>query len=309
VVTARSPAAVGQAVVMSLLAASPSFRHDYVAQWVFHNLMPALLYVIGATLLSRLTRWLSAEYRGSIEEQVRLTVAQGGVASEESKRSRAVAQAIEWTVIALVYTIAVILGIQRLGVPLTSLVAPATVAGVAIGFGAQQMVADLLAGFFLFAERQFGVGDLIQLSLPGSTTGITGTVEELTLRVTRLRSQKGEVIVVPNSALRQVTNLSKDWSRAVIDLPVPASEDLAVVIAAVEEVAEVMAAEPEWRDLIIGEPVVAGVETIEVDHVQLRLLVRTLPGRQFDVGRELRLRLVTRLRELGILVPAQVAAV
>jgi small-conductance mechanosensitive channel len=291
---------------MSLLAAAGSGHRDYFSQWVFQNLIPALLFVIGAMVLARITRWLSAEYRTSIETQVRLSVSQGGVASEESKRARAVAQAVEWTVIALVYSIAVILAIGRLGVPLTSLVAPATVAGVAIGFGAQQMVADLLAGFWLFAERQFGVGDLIQLAVPGSTTGISGTVEELTLRVTKLRSQKGEVIVVPNSALRQVTNLSKDWSRAVVDLPVPASEDLTVVIAAVGDVAKAMAAETQWRDLIIGDPVVAGIENIEVDHVQLRLLVRTLPGRQFEVGRELRLRLATRLRELGILVPTQV---
>jgi small-conductance mechanosensitive channel len=291
---------------MSFLLAA-SLSHDtYLGRWLFHNLVPALLFVLGAIILSRITRWLSAEYRASVDVQVRLSVSQGGVASEESKRSRAVAQAIEWTVIALVYTIATILAIQRLGIPLTSLVAPATVAGVALGFGAQQIVADLLAGFFLFAEHQFGVGDLVEMRVPGAATGISGTVEELTLRVTKLRSQQGEFIIVPNSAMRQVTNLSRDWSRAVIDLPVPATEDLTTVIAAVDDVAKSMAAESEWRDLIIGEPVVAGIETIEVDHVQLRLLVRTLPGRQFEVGRELRLRLATRLRELGVLVPAQV---
>ena len=97
---------------------------------------------------------------------------------------------------------------------------------MAIGFGAQQVVGDVLAGFFLFAERQFGVGDLIRLSMPGQTTGVSGTVEELTLRVTKLRSAQGDLIVVPNSALRQVTNLSKDWSRVVIDIPIPAEEDL-----------------------------------------------------------------------------------
>jgi small-conductance mechanosensitive channel len=284
-----------------------SLSHDsYLGRWLFHNLVPALLYILGAIILSRVTRWLSAEYRASVDAQVRLSVSRGGVASEESKRSRALAQAIEWTVVALVYTIATILAIQRLGVPLTSLVAPATVAGVALGFGAQQIVADLLAGFFLFAEHQFGIGDLIEMRVPGAATGISGTVEELTLRVTKLRSQQGEVIIVPNSSMRQVTNLSRDWSRAVIDLPVPATEDLTAVIAAVGDVAKSMASEEEWRELIIGEPVVAGIETIEVDHVQLRLLVRTLPGRQFEVGRELRLRLATRLRELGVLVPTQV---
>jgi small-conductance mechanosensitive channel len=293
---------------MLLLAVSVIRHHNAFVQWVFHNLVPAALYLIGATLIARATRWLSYQYRSAIEQQVRLAVSQGGVASEESKRARAVAQALEWVTIALVYSVFTILAIQRLGVPLTSLVAPATVAGVALGFGAQQIVADLLAGFFLFAERQFGVGDLVEMRVPGAATGISGTVEELTLRVTRLRSQQGEVITVPNSALRQVTNLSRDWSRAVIDLPVPVTEDLTKVIAAVDEVAKTMAADDHWRALIIGDPVVAGIENIEVDHVQLRVLVRTLPGRQFEVGRELRLRLATNLRELGILLPTQVTA-
>ncbi len=196
------------------------------------------------------------------------------------------------------------MALREIGVPLTSLIAPATVAGVAIGFGAQQVVGDLLAGFFLFAERQFGVGDLIRLSIPGQVTGISGTVEELTLRVTRLRSEKGELIVIPNSALRQVTNLSKDWSRVVIDVPVPVEEDLQQVIALLGKVAKDMAGEEPWRDQIIGEPVVAGVETIEVGYVQLRLLVRTLPGKQFDVGRELRLRVLVALRQEQIQTPA-----
>jgi small conductance mechanosensitive channel len=177
------------------------------------------------------------------------------------------------------------------------------VIGVALGFGAQQMVGDILAGFFLFAERQFGVGDQVRLSMPGQLTGISGTVEQLTLRVTKLRTQQGEVIVVPNSALRQVTNLSKDWSRVVLDVPIPVEEDLEQVSHLVEDVAATMSGEPAWRDHILGQPVVAGVETIEVGYVQLRLLVRTLPGKQFDVGRELRLRIVLALKSHGIKTP------
>ncbi len=269
----------------------------------YDNLLPAALLVLGGVLTIRLTRFFVSRYRESVEREVRSVVEQGGVASESSKRARAVAQAIEWSVTALISTVVVLLVIHVLGVPLSTLVAPATVVGVALGFGAQQVVGDLLAGFFLFAERQFGVGDLVRLSTPGQLTGISGTVEELTLRVTRLRSQQGELIVVPNSALRQVTNLSRDWSRVVVDLPVPVDEDLEAVIAAVRDTCESMAAEDEWRPLILGDPVVAGIETIEVGYVQLRILVRTQPGRQFDVGRELRLRLATRLRSLGVSAP------
>ena len=200
------------------------------------------------------------------------------------------------------YFVVGILALDRLGIPLTTLVAPATVIG--IGFGAQQVVGDLLAGFFLFSERQFGIGDLIRLSVPGQPTGITGTVEELTLRVTKVRTAQGELVVVPNSALRQVTNLSKDWSRAVIDIPVSVAEDLDQVTSLLKDVVAAMARDPRWSDLLLGDPVVAGVEAIDVGYVQLRLIARTLPGRQFEVAREIRLRAATALRAAGITSPS-----
>jgi small-conductance mechanosensitive channel len=226
------------------------------------------------------------------------------VASESLKRSRAISEAIEWSVVALTYFVAAILSLDRLGIPLTTLVAPATVIGIGLGFGAQQMVGDLLAGFFLFAEHQFAFGDYIRLSVPGQTTGISGTVEELTLRVTKLRTPQGELVVVPNSALRQVTNLSKDWSKAVIDIPIPVTEDLEQVTAILKDVVGAMATDSRWSDLLLGDPIVAGVETIDVGYVQLRLIARTLPGRQFEVAREIRLRAATALRSAGVTSPS-----
>jgi small conductance mechanosensitive channel len=275
-----------------------------VDQWLKNNLLPTVVILLGAALAGRAVRWVGGLHRAAVDREARQIIESGGVVPERTKRTRALSQAIEWTVVSVVYFVAGIMALRELGVPLTSLVAPATVAGVAIGFGAQQVVGDLLAGFFLFAERQFGVGDLIRLSMPGQVTGISGTVEELTLRVTRLRSQEGELIVIPNSALRQVTNLSKDWSRVVIDVPIPVEEDLHKVIDLLGKVAGDMAAEEPWKDQIIGKPVVAGVETIEVGYVQLRLLVRTLPGKQFGVGNELRLRLAVALRQEQIQTPA-----
>lgn len=274
-----------------------------VGHWSRDHLLPAVLLVLLAALIARFLRWVGWRYRRTLDEEVKATIEAGGSTSEHAKRARAVAQAIEWAGVSLTYFVIGLVVLKRLGLPLTSLVAPATVAGVAIGFGAQQVVGDLLAGFFLFAERQFGIGDLVRLSTPGQLTGILGTVEELTLRVTKLRSQTGEVIVVPNSSLRQVTNLSRDWSRVVLDIPIPVEEDLDVVTKLVDEVSGTMAAEDPWRDLIIGDPMVAGVETIQVGYVQLRLFVRTQPGRQFEVGRELRLRVATALRNAEIKSP------
>ena len=232
--------------------------------------------VLGAGLAIRFAHWAGGRRRRWIDVQIRHQIESGSVASEALKRSRAISEAVEWAAVALVYFVVAIVAFDRLGIPLTTLVAPATVVGIGLGFGAQQMVGDLLAGFFLFAERQFAFGDLIRLSVPGQSAGITGTVEELTLRVTKLRTQQGELVVVPNSALRQVTNLSKDWSRAVIDIPVSVTEDLEAVTTLLRGVVDSMSEEPAWRGLLLGTPVVAGVETIDVGYVQLRLIARYL---------------------------------
>lgn len=274
------------------------------ASWFQNHLLPVIVLVLGAGLLVRFAHWVGARRRRWIDAQITLQLQSGALASEGLKRSRAVSEAVEWSAVALTYFVAGILSFDRLGVPLTALVAPATVVGIGLGFGAQQMVGDLLSGFFLLAEHQFSFGDVIRLSVPGQTAGITGTVEELTLRVTKLRTAQGELVVVPNSALRQVTNLSKDWSRAVIDIPVAVSEDLAQVTGILKDVVDAMAADTRWSDLLLGEPIVAGVESIDVGFVQLRLIARTLPGRQFEVARELRLRSATALRAAGITSPS-----
>ena len=272
--------------------------------WFQNHLLPAVVLVLGAGLFVRFSHWVGARRRRWVDEQIRIQIESGQVASENLKRSRAVSEAIEWVVVALAYFIATILALDRLGIPLTTLVAPATVIGIGLGFGAQQMVGDLLAGFFLLAEHQFAFGDVIRLSVPGQATGITGTVEELTLRVTKVRTAQGELVVVPNSALRQVTNLSKDWSRAVVDIPVLVTEDLDRVTGLLKDMFSDMATEPEWSDLLLGDPVVAGVETIDVGYVQLRLIARTLPGRQFEVAREIRMRATTALRAAGVSSPS-----
>jgi small conductance mechanosensitive channel len=273
--------------------------HD-ISRWARGNGLEILLIGIGAILISRFANWLSGRYRAAVEREVLAQIEKGGVASEQSKRARALAQAAAVGVSGLAFFVAGLLILSKFGLPLTSLVAPATVAGVAIGFGAQQIVGDLLAGFFLFAEHQFGVGDVIELAEPGKTAGIRGTVEEVTLRVTKLRSSQGELVFIPNGALRQVTNLSKDWSRVLIDVPIPAGQDLSKATEVLRAVAAAMATDEAWRDVLLGEPVVAGVETIELGHLLLRVVARTLPGKQFDVGRELRLRIALALQHAGI---------
>ena len=209
-----------------------------------------------------------------------------------------------WTFLVLVYCLTAVLVVQRFGVPLTGFVAPATVAGVAIGFGAQRILQDVLAGFFMVAEHQYGFGDLVRLQVPGVTDPVTGTVEEVTLRITRLRTSNGEVVTTPNGQILQVTNLSRDWARAVVDVPVPASADVAAVSELLARVGADAYADPELHNLLLDRPAVMGVESMDIDQFKIRLVARTLPGKQFEVGRALRVRITGALLREGINVPA-----
>jgi small conductance mechanosensitive channel len=209
---------------------------------------------------------------------------------------------LKWVFLVLDYSVTAILVVQRLGVPLTSLVAPATVAGVALGFGAQRIVQDILAGFFIVSERQYGFGDVVRMSTLGATTGVTGTVEEVTLRITRLRTVSGEVVIIPNGQLVQVTNLSRDWARAVVDVPVPVTTDVTQVTDVLHNVGEETYADEDLHSLMLDPPSVMGIESIDVDQLSVRMVARTLPGRQFEVSRALRARVTMGLREAGITV-------
>jgi small-conductance mechanosensitive channel len=277
---------------------------DTIGDWLRDGLLPATVLVLGSTLVVRLAKSAMGAYRLRVNEQIARSVDEEDVASEALKRRLAVAQAVEWAFSAVVYLVAGGLAFRALGLPLATLVAPATVVGVGLGFGAQQVVGDLLTGFFLLAEHQFGFGDVIRFSQPGRTDGVLGTVQELTLRVTKLRTPGGELVIIPNGSLRQVTNLSKEWSRALVHVPVAVDEDLERATAVLLKAAQTLAAEEAWNSLLFGEPVVTGVEAVEVGFVRLRLVVRTLPGKQFDVARELRLRCAVAFTEAGIASPS-----
>jgi small conductance mechanosensitive channel len=177
------------------------------------------------------------------------------------------------------------------------------VLGVGLGFGAQRIVSDVLAGFFIITERQYGFGDVVAISVVGAAEPASGAVEDVTLRVTRVRSVNGEVVTVPNGQIVKVVNLSRDWARAVVDVPVPASTDVNQVNETLREVGREAFADPAMRPLLLDPPSVMGVETIGLEQVNVRMVARTLPGKQFEVGRDLRARVVRAFRKQGVHVP------
>jgi small conductance mechanosensitive channel len=274
--------------------------------WARGRGLEIVLLIVGAVLLTRLVAWLRDKITHRIDANARETDAL--VRSEAAKHRHALAQVITWTTVVVIYCATAVLVAQRLGIPLTSLVAPAAVAAVALGFGAQRIVQDLLAGFFIITERQYGFGDLVRLSVPSVASSI-GTVEDVTLRVTTVRTADGEVVITPNGQINQVTNLSRGWARAVVDVPVPATVDVNRVTDLLHKIGEEAYAEPELRQLLLDPPAVMGVQSIDVAQFQVRLVARTLPGKQFDVGRILRGRVAAGLLREGISVPAHMETI
>src|SRR3954452_1616805 len=162
--------------------------------WVTGRGLVVVLIILGSILLARFVQWVGAKITARID--ARATGGDALVRSEAAKHRHSLTQVLTWVTVVLIYTIAAFFVLDRLGVPVTGLVAPATVLGVGLGFGAQRVVQDLLAGFFIISERQYGFGDVVSITATGSPTEAVGTIEDVTLRITRLRSSNGEVVTV-----------------------------------------------------------------------------------------------------------------
>ncbi|MGN6793836.1 MAG: mechanosensitive ion channel family protein [Streptosporangiaceae bacterium] len=283
-----------------MLSLNATFLHD-LSQWARGNGLQIVLLVTGAMLLTRLATWS----RDKITRHIDAAAHEGDsvVRSEESKHRHALAQVITWAALVIIYCATAAAVATRIGIPITSLVAPAAVLAVALGFGAQRLVQDILAGFFIIAERQYGFGDLIRVTASNVSQPATGTVEDVTLRVTAIRTADGELVITSNGQITQVTNLSRDWARAVVDVPVPAAMDVNQVTDALKKIGDQAYEQPELRKLLLDPPAVMGVQSIDVDEFQVRLVARTLPGKQFDVGRILRARIAAVFRTEGIHLP------
>jgi small-conductance mechanosensitive channel len=270
--------------------------------WARGSLPVIVLLILGAVLLTRLANWARSRVMARIDAR---SAAEELVRSESAKHRHVAAEVLTWTILAVLYIVTAVLIIGRLGVPLAGFVAPAALISAALGFGLQRFVQDIGAGFFITGERQYGFGDVVRISVSGVSQPAVGTVEEVTLRVTRIRSVSGEVIITPNGQIVQVTNLSRDWARAVIDVPVPSSVDVGHASEVLQRVGEQVYADDRLRRMMLDEPTVMGVERIEVDTFAIRMVARTLPGMQFDLGREIRARVASAFLREGILVSAE----
>ncbi|HEY1841841.1 MAG TPA: mechanosensitive ion channel family protein [Mycobacterium sp.] len=271
--------------------------HGGLRDWILGSGLRIVLLLIGAVLAARFVNWAAQEVTGRLDE--RFTESDALVRSEATKHRQAVASVISWVSVVLIAIMAAVKLADILNVSVKGLVAPATVIGAALGFGAQQVVRDLLAGFFIILEKQYGFGDLVTLTVVAATEA-SGTVENVTLRVTRLRSSDGELFTIPNGQIVKTVNLSKDWARAVVDIPVHTSADLGMITDVLRQACERAVDDNLLGALLLDAPTLMGVESIQVDVVTLRLVARTLPGKQFEAGRRLRALVVRALAQVGV---------
>lgn len=219
-----------------------------------------------------------------------------GVTTDAERRAETLGSVLTNAARVLVVAFFLLMTLQEFGVNIGPLMAGAGVAGVALGFGAQSLVKDVISGFFLLMENQFGVGDIISVD-----DSHVGTVERMTLRITQLRDSEGRAHYIPNGSILRVVVLSKDFARALVDVEVDLATDPDRVFEVLREVGRSLHA--DRPDQVLDSIDVKGLETLGPNGFVIRTLTKTAPGAQWDVARELRRRILLAFRQAGIEIP------
>ncbi len=269
-----------------------------------------LLAIVTIVLVALLLRWIirvlvNRVVRSFTDSATKKRAERGRVGRERAEttqlvverttaRARTLGQLLKSVTTFVVFGTAVVLVLNLLGVNVGPILASAGIAGIAIGFGAQSLIKDFLTGIFMIFEDQYGVGDLVD------TGQAAGTVEDVGLRVTKLRDDNGVIWYVPNGSIARVGNKSQGWAVADVQVPVPPTYDLDRVQAVLRRTATQLGDEPHWSPDILDEPPVVSVESITPEAVQVRVRLHTKATRQGAVTRELRVRVKESLDAAGL---------
>jgi moderate conductance mechanosensitive channel len=262
-------------------SAPPYLMTDSLRRWMEFAGVRAvriLAIIFVALLIARLLKALT-------DRLIQLAKSQSRVAQMREQQTRTMAALLYSVGVGLIVAIAILTALPEFGFNVSPVEAAAAVASLALGFGAQSLVKDLINGFFIVFEDQFVIGDLIQ------TNGETGRVEHLTLRRTVLRNLTGAMVTIPNSLVGPVANLSRDWSQVLVDISVPSEEMVGRALTALEKIAADFRDDVDWSPALVDGPRVLGVESLSLEGTVIRLQVRTVLNRKDDVARELRRRI------------------
>lgn len=270
-----------------------------VRDWFVHRGLVILLICLAAFVLTRVVTFVARRRMRRIAE-ARAAHAEQSLGSNLGSYQEALIGAIRWALNFCIVFVATLWVLFELSLPATALVPLASVVGAGLGFGAQQIVGDVLAGIFILSERQFGVGDLIRVGPLVGVGWVEGRVEEMTLRVTKLRTFDGDMVTIANGELRQSVNASRDWARVLVTVPLQRDVDLEAVTARLNEVGAELAADATWDPLVLEAPSVSGLDDLGAETIQVRVVGRSLPAQQWKVARELRRRIALALRSMDV---------
>lgn len=213
------------------------------------------------------------------------------------QRARTLASLLNNIAAVIIGVVGLLTILTIMGLKIAPILATAGIAGLAISFGAQSLVKDVINGIFILIEGHFGIGDVIRVG------DIAGQVEKMTLRATMLRDVEGIAHILPNGEITRVSNLTKAWSRSMLDIRVSYKEDVDHVIDVLRQIGDEIAADPDWGPLIIDQPETLGVQNLTESAVVIRMVTKTLPLKQWEVGRELRRRIKNRFDQEKIEIP------
>lgn len=250
-----------------------------IADWFFRSGLRILLVVVLAYAVMRIVAVVVRRFEHEISQGTGLDVL------ERAKRARTLGGLIQNVVTALVLTVALLMILRELRLDIMPLLTGAGIAGVALGFGAQTLVRDIISGFFLILENQLRVGDVARVN------NVSGLVEAINLRTLVLRDFDGTVHIVPAGEVRMLDNLSMDYAYAVVDVPVAYGEDTDRVVKLLNHVGEELQSDVAFQPHVLGPLEVAGIESLGEANVIVRSRMKTVPLKQFDVARELRRRI------------------
>jgi moderate conductance mechanosensitive channel len=257
------------------------------SNFTFANLVHLAGIFLVALLLNRLLRILT-------KLLVRPATSQSRVAQSREQQTRTVSGVLYSAGSKVVWAVAILTSLSEFGINVTPVAAMAGLASVALGFGAQNLIRDIITGFYIVLEDQYVVGDTIQV---GETIG---RVEHVTLRRTVVRDPRGALVTIANGEIRTVANLSRDWSQAFVDIALSPESPVDKSLAALEAAAGDLRADAAWSQALVDGPRILGVQNIDRSAATVRLQVRTAPTRQDEVARELRRRIQLEFQKQGI---------
>lgn len=262
-----------------------------IINWLTGPGLTILLILVGAVIISKLSKT-------GIERLIRRAISERGIdPMAEKKREDTLIKVFSGALTILIYLVACMLILSEFNVDIGPLIAGAGIAGVAFGFGAQYLVRDIITGFFLILENQFRVGDVIEVA------GVSGTVENITLRVTVLRDLDGILHFVPNGEMKVVSNETKDFARINMVIGVSYGDDIDKAAEIINKVGQDLAEDQKWKDSILEAPVFLRVDKLNDSSVDLRVLGKVRPQDRWAVAGEFRKRIKIAFDKNGVEIP------